>query len=65
MKFFSVIIYTLKVNLLQVLVNNCRSHSISLQFIDSSIFEASTSSKHPDEYADGAFVVNITDIPIM
>lgn len=65
MKFFSVIIYTLKVNLLQVLVNNCRSHSISLQFIDSSIFEASASSTHPDEYADNAFVVNITDIPII
>lgn len=55
----------LKVNVLQVLVNNSRSRSISLQFIDSSIFEASACSKHPEEYPDSAFVVNMTDIPIL
>lgn len=65
MKFVSVLIYMLKVNVLQVLVNNSRSRSISLQFIDSSIFEASACSKHPEEYPDSAFVVNMTDIPIL
>ncbi|CUM65212.1 uncharacterized protein PRCAT00002841001 [Priceomyces carsonii] len=63
---FIFILYTLKVNLIQVLVNSCRTHSISLQFIDSSIFAATTATDPPGDYADAAFIVNnITDIPVI
>lgn len=66
MKFILLFIYTLKINLLQIFVNNCRNHSISINYIDSSVFEATRSTSCPDEFADHSFFVNnITDIPII
>lgn len=66
MKFVTLILYALKANVLQVLVNNSRSHSISIQFIDSSIFEASASTSHCDEHPDYSYMVNnMTGCPII
>ncbi|ODV81884.1 uncharacterized protein CANTADRAFT_59492 [Suhomyces tanzawaensis NRRL Y-17324] len=65
MKAIMVLMYTLKVNILQILVRNSQNHSISLNYIDSSLFEASASTRCPDEYADLSFVNNITEVPFV
>ncbi|ABN66718.1 predicted protein [Scheffersomyces stipitis CBS 6054] len=65
MKFVLYMLYFLKINLLQIIVHGQRSHSITLQHIDSSIFEATRCTPETEEFADRAFVVNITDIPVI
>ncbi|KAK6203354.1 uncharacterized protein RJT21DRAFT_119494 [Scheffersomyces amazonensis] len=66
MKFILMFIYMLKINILQIIVHGSRNPSISLQYIDSAIFEASKCTSN--EYADQVYVnnnINITDIPIL
>lgn len=65
MNILVMMMYTLKVNIFQIIVHNCRTHSISLNFIDSSIFESSPATNCPEDFADGVFwAANVTDIPI-
>ncbi|OVF07003.1 hypothetical protein EJF18_70110 [Clavispora lusitaniae] len=55
--------YSLKVNVLNVLVQNARSHSTEIPLIHSSaVFSASVSTPHPDEFPDNCFVNNLTGI---
>ncbi|ODV65588.1 hypothetical protein HYPBUDRAFT_113787 [Hyphopichia burtonii NRRL Y-1933] len=65
MKIIPVIIYSLKLNILLIFVRLSRSNSISLSYLDSSIFERTASTTHPEEYPDSSFINNITDIPII
>lgn len=66
MKLISVIMYTLRVNLFLVVMSGIRSQSVSLNYIDSSIFESAAATTNPEGCADRVFIVNnITDIPII
>lgn len=51
----------LKINLFQTIVENSRSKSIDLQYIQSSLFDAT--SCQTDEDAEFIVLNNITDIP--
>jgi hypothetical protein len=66
MKVVLVLMYALKVNILNIIVLNSRSHSISIQLIDSSLFEASVCTPPPDEYrANYSVNINMTEAPIL
>lgn len=57
--------YVLKVNLFSVLVENSRSQSLNLQYIHSSLFDAtSCQPTEEDIEIDMAVVNNITDVPM-
>lgn len=61
------LMYALKVNVLNIIVQNSRSFSISLQYILSPVFEACASTSEPEYvYADSSFdYSNLTDVPII
>lgn len=60
------IMYTLRVNLFLVIMTGIRSQSVSLNYIDSAIFESAAATTNPDDYGDRVFIVtNITDVPII
>ncbi|CAI5760635.1 unnamed protein product [Candida verbasci] len=71
MKFFTWLLYLIKINLLQIIVNGSRNPSLSLQYLDDPMFEASKCS--PADPVNGSgiyaaeynqqFMNNITDIP--
>lgn len=66
MKAILFLIYALKVNILNVIVQNSRSHSISVKLIDSSLFEASVCTKPAEDYlANYSININMTDVPIL
>lgn len=58
-------LYILKVNLFSVIMENSRSQSLNLQYIHSSLFDATSCEPTDEEDIDIASVVNnITDIPM-
>lgn len=61
------LMYALKVNVLNIIVQNSRSFSISLQYILSPVFEACASTSEPDYlFADNSFdFSNLTDVPVI
>lgn len=63
MRFVTFLLYSLKINVLNVFVQSSRSHLIDLNFLESPVFHPSASTQRPDEYADVCFGNNITDIP--
>lgn len=66
MKAVLMLLYALKVNILNIVVQNSRSHSISIQLIDSSLFEASVCTPPPDEFrANYSVNINMTEAPII
>lgn len=66
MRFITFALYSLKINVLNVIVHSCRTHLLDLKFIDSSaVYETSATTTHPDEYPDECFFNNITDIPYL
>ncbi|EMG50272.1 hypothetical protein SBY92_003586 [Candida maltosa Xu316] len=71
MNFITWIIYLIKINVLQILLNGSRNPSISLQYIRSPIFESPSKCtcdgpNGEDMYAaDRVWMNNITDIPVM
>lgn len=63
MNIIPVVLYTLKVNMFLVIVRSCRSSSLLLSHLDSSLFAATQCTQEP-EFPDPAFVVNVTEVPI-
>ncbi|CAD1813583.1 hypothetical protein FOB58_005255 [Candida parapsilosis] len=70
MKIMLWILHLFKINIIQIIVNNARNPSISLQYIDSSIFNKASRCA-PAEPVNGSGVYaenyywnnNVTDIP--
>ena len=56
-----VLMYTLKINLLLIIVENSRTHSINLGYIQSPIFETTRCTNEADRIV---ILDNVTDIPI-
>ncbi|EGW30412.1 uncharacterized protein SPAPADRAFT_142985 [Spathaspora passalidarum NRRL Y-27907] len=66
MKIILWFIYLIKINLLQMIVHGSRNPSLTIQYIDSSIFEASRCTPESENYsADRAWANNLTDVPVM
>ncbi|RCK57294.1 hypothetical protein Cantr_06878 [Candida viswanathii] len=74
MKFVTWFIYFIKINFLQMVLNGSRNPSISLQYIQSSIFEQTPTectcdcSAENDLFGakgDSAWMNNLTDVPIL
>lgn len=64
MKFVLWLMYTLKINMLHLIVSNSRLYSTTLQYIDDPIF--ATRCDCPEDYADKLFEFNnMTGIPII
>ncbi|CAH6722003.1 hypothetical protein CLIB1444_07S07316 [[Candida] jaroonii] len=57
----SYFIYALKVNIFQVIVEKSRSESLNLQYIHSSLFDATACQPTDENVADFSFVNNVTD----
>lgn len=58
------LLYLLKINMFQVIVNNSRTESLSTVYIHSSLFDSTSCTEEP-EFPDPAIMVNITDTPII
>lgn len=66
MRFVTFLLYSLKVNVLNVLVNNQRSHLLDINFLDSlAVHGASACTPDPDMFPDACFANNLTDIPML
>lgn len=65
MRFVTFMLYSLKINVLNVFVQNSRSHLIDLNFLESPVYHPSASTNFVEEYPDVCFSNNITDIPLM
>lgn len=74
MKFVTWFIYFIKINFLQIVLNGSRNPSISLQYIQSPIFDQTPTECTGDKSVDDNFfrskkdrvwMNNITDLPIL
>ncbi|KGQ84180.1 hypothetical protein MG5_04674 [Candida albicans P57072] len=71
MKIITWLLYLIKINIVQIILNNSRNPSISLQYIHSSIFDHTPSKCTGDTLkediysAERVWMNNITDIPVV
>lgn len=65
MRFITFLLYSLKINVLNIFVQNLRSHLIDLNFLELPVYHPSASTNHVEEYPDVCFANNITDIPVI
>lgn len=65
MRLLSLILHVLKFNIVNVIVQNLRSHLIDLKYLTSpAVHDMTPSTNHPDEYANECFSNNFTGAPL-